>query len=82
MKRFIDFQLFDEQGALQIPGIDADILKELEAELPVAEEPAVEEVEEQATEVEATEPEAVPEDEQGRKLKKPHPLMLTVITNK
>lgn len=73
MKRFIDFQLFDEQSALQIPGIDADILKELEAELPVAEEPAVEEVEEQATEVEATEPEAVPEDEQGKETEETTP---------
>ncbi len=66
MKRYIDFQMFDEQSALQFPGIDADILKELEAEMPapVAEEPAAEQAEEQATE-EVKEPEAVPEGEQG-----------------
>lgn len=64
MKRYIDFQMFDEQSALQIPGIDADILKELEAELPAVEEPAVEQAEAQTPEGEAKEPETVPEDEQ------------------
>ena len=66
MKRYIDFQMFDEPSALQIPGIDADILKELEAELPAAEEPVAEEAEEKAPEdVQAPEKEDEPKAEQG-----------------
>ena len=61
MKNHIDFQMFDEQGVLNIPGIDADILQELASELPapVAEEEPVAE----PTEGQEPEDKVVPEGE-------------------
>lgn len=54
MNRNFDFQMFDEQNTLQIPGIDSDIVAELAAEMPTPETETPAEEENQSAQVEET----------------------------